>query len=688
VMAESDEVLLDLKALPNRAPFVARTAGSALRQLAQDLLPGFFDTTSVQDVGVLASYAVNPQKKFSFHAAEIALSARATYRAMNGALVLGPAGAVTYALDESDANFSAGGLALTRENLIKNDVTVVGLDEPQDYVRNYFEGDGATLSYYLSQTPMKQSFGALIDEQYVGSSLDPTTWAVNDPSAGLSVVAQTLQVNGGTRTDGTTTVAFIEQIEMGGALELQHGEVSFSAASQGVIGGLYAGPVAIGNCVAGFQVTPSGAASSIQGLVNGTPTGPAVTTTSGHRYVLTTYLYSMEIYRSGQTYHSSLHPAGSGIGGAALAADVRVVLELQDVDPSSPASLMAAATVLYDGLISNMAGFCTYGLVNAVNMYCNLAFTYAAHISQAEVRVAAPGSGYVTQLVASPSAGGQCEITGSGTLVFYPQYVPPLNASIVVSYRGAGRAVAEVVNSTSVASLQSGADDGTRGVVRELKVPSARTQSDCENAALAILDDAVGPAWAGHYQTWSDFLPGGAEDVFPGDGMAANVPSRGAAFNAIVRSVEIELRDPPNDRGMYAIEFANDLAQPLAMQEAESGTALVLQDRPVRLTTGKVGSYYVENLTQAQITGFSSTSVSVDAGMALPSGFGCEVRLHDFGWGPSNDQHLLGRFSTEAFTLPRLTRSQTYFLRLYDGTSSPPRYSRYSAALHIDIPLS
>ena len=29
---------------------------------------------------------------------------------------------------------------------------------------------------------------------------------------------------------------------------------------------------------------------------------------------------------------------------------------------------------------------------------------------------------------------------------------------------------------------------------------------------------------------------------------------------------------------------------------------------------------------------------------------------------------------------------QNYFLRLYDS-SSPPKYSRYSAALHVDYPL-
>ena len=52
-----------------------------------------FDTTAVQDVDTLAVYQVNPQKKFSWHAGEIALAARASYRTMNGALMLAPVGA-------------------------------------------------------------------------------------------------------------------------------------------------------------------------------------------------------------------------------------------------------------------------------------------------------------------------------------------------------------------------------------------------------------------------------------------------------------------------------------------------------------------------------------------------------------------------------------------------------------------
>jgi hypothetical protein len=686
LIVESDEVLLDQKVLPNRAAFVERSAGAALRQLVQDLLPGGFDTSAVQAVDTMAGYQVNPQRKFSFHAAEIALAARASYRAMNGALVLAPVGASSYAINESDVNFSPPGLTLACPKLLVNDVSAIGLVEPQAYVRDYFVGDGLSLRFYLSQTPFQQSKPALIDEEYLGPGLDPTTWVVNDPSSAVSVLAQTLQVSGGTGVDGQTLVNFIEQIEMGGALELQHGDVSFAGPSTGVLGGLYAGTISVGGCLAGFQIAASGSGSTIQALVNGSATGSVVATTAGHRYVLTTYLYSMEVYRSGETYHSSLHPAGSGWGGASVAADLRVVLELQDIDPSNPASLVAPATVLFDDVITNAPGFCTYTLVNATNMQCSIAYTYLTHISLAEVRTALPSASYVTQLVGSLSDGGECEIASSTTLDFYPQYVPVLNELIVASYRGSGRAVAEVVNSASIASLAIGVDNGVRGIVRTVKTPSARTQADCENAALSILDDAGGLAWMGTYQTWSDFLPGGAADIFPGDAMTVNVPSRNAVFSAIVRKVSIDVVDPGDDRGIYVIEFANDLAAPLALQDESSATTVALQDLPVRLATAQVGSYYLADLTDAQITAVTSTTVSVDAGTAPGSGGGIEVRLNDFSWGSANDQNLLGRFNTQTFSLARLAQTQNYFLRLYDG-SSPPKYSRYAAALHVDYPL-
>lgn len=686
VVAQSDEVILNRKALPNRAPFVERTAGNAIEQLAQDLLPGFFSSGGVQGLDTLAAYVVNPQKTFSFHAAEIAVAARASFRAMGGALIFAPVGAATYALNESEDNFTPAGLSLSSPNMLVNEVTVIGATEPQAYVRDYFVGNGESLKFYLSQKPFAQAKAALIDEEYLGPGLDPTTWTVNDPSSAVSVVAQTLQIAGGTGVDGQTAVSFIEQIELGGALELQHGDVTFTAASQGVIGGLYAGAISEAGCLAGFVIAPSGTNSTIQALINGSPTGTPMTTTPGHRYFFTTYLYSMEVYRSGETFHSSGHPAGNGWGGATVPADVRFVLEVQDIDPSNPETLVAPATVLYDDVITGAPGFCTYALVSSTNMQCSIAYTYTAHISLAEVRTALPSATYVTQLVGPISDGAQCEITSDPSLDFYPEYVPALNQLIVASYRGSGRAVALVEDAASVAALESGADDGTRGSVRALKTPAARTDIDCENAALAILDDSTGVAWAGSYRTWSDFLPGAAEDIFPGDGLTVNVPSRNANFTAIVREVEIEIADLADDRGFYTILFANDLSMPLALEYAGSATTIELQDAPTLQQTTQVGSYYQENLTEAEVTAVSSTTVSVDIGIAVPSGYGVEIRENDYGWGQANDRNLIGRFNTQTFTLARLAEVEDYFLRLYDN-SSPPKYSRYSAALHVDYPL-
>lgn len=571
------------------------------------------------------------------------------------------------------------------EKLI-NDVTAIGLEEPQAYVRDYFVGDGFSQRFYLSQTPFQQSRTALIDEEYVGPALDPTVWNVADPTSAISVSAQTLQVQGGAGQDGKTTVSFLEQIELGGAIELQHGDVSFSGPSQGVIGGLYAGTIATANCVAGFQITESGQQSNIQAVVNGEATGAAVGTTIGHRYLFTTYIYSREVFRSEQMFHSSVHPAGNGLGGGAILADVRLVLCVQDIDPSNPASSVAPATVLFDDVVENAPGFCTYALVNSMSLQCSIAYTYGGHISTAEVRTALQNSNYTTALVESPAEGGQCAIVSSTTLDFYPQYVPALNTLIVASYRGMGRAVAEVANGAGIAALANGSDNGVRGMVRTVKIPSARTQADCENAALAVLDDAATAAWSGTYKTWSDFLPGGAGDLFPGDGVSVNCASRAASFNAIVRKVTIDWADPSDDRGVYTIEFANDFSSPVAIQEEASATAVSISALPVRLATEQVGAYYLANVSDAQITQINSTTVQVDAGAEPGNGGGVEIRMHDFGWGPANDRNLIGRFTTQTFSLTRLARTQNYFLRLYDG-STPPRYSRYSAVLHVDYPL-
>ena len=647
-------------------------------------MPGVFDTSSVQDLDTLAWYASNPRKTWSQHAAEIAIQARASYRIMNGAVILAPLGATVYSLNETDVAFCPEGLKLQPVNATINDVTVIGQSEPEAYVTDYFVGDGLTLKFYLSQTPFTKTNTTLFDEEYLISPLEPTLWSVTDPSNVVSVSGGELQIAGGTGVDGATTVQFAEQVELGGALIIEHGDVMFSAASTGVLGGLYPGAISIGGCLAGFQVTPNGAQSNIQALVNGVNTGTPITTTAGHHYLLTTRLYSQEISRLQQIFHSSLHPAGSGFGGAEVAADVRIVLELQDIDPTNPATEVAPATVLYDGVISGAPDFCTCALVNSANLQCAIAFTRLIQAVDAEVRSALPGQGYITQMVGTLEEGAECEITSSSALEFYPQYAPAANQLIEVHYRSLGHALARITNPASIAAQQRGIDNGLHGAVRHPKEPPARTDADCEIAALALLDDSTGPAWTGEYDVWSDFLPGNADDVFPGDELNIAVPTRGATFSAIVNEVEITLNNPEGEHFIYKIKFANDAAKALAFEfeAAESTKALFVN----QYTNAQVGVTYLADLTAAQLTQVTSTTISVDAGLAPVSGGGIEVRWSDAGWGPGNDRNLVGRFTTQAFTIPRLSEVQDCYLQQYDN-SVPPKYSRYSAALHVDYPL-
>jgi hypothetical protein len=682
--AISDEFVLDRKALPDRPAFVNRTADSMLKQLAEDLLPAAFNTSAVDDLDSQPLHASDADVPFSQHAATLALRARAAYRVHDAALRLKALGATSHTLSESAASFTPDGLRLARLSRLRNDLTVSGRIEPRAYVKDYFLGDGLSLQFDLSHTPFTRSNQVIVDEEYKGSSLRATHWKLTAPSGGISVSGGKLNVNGGTGADGATRVEFVEQVELGDALWLQHGEATFNAASDAVIGGLYNGSVSIANCFAGFRITPSGAQSAIRALVNGTATGPTITTAANHRYALTTRLYATQVYRKQQTFHSSARPAGNGRGGGSIPADVRVVLEVHDVDPASPGSQGAVSTVLYDAIVSAAPGFVTYAPVNVLNANFALSFTRLLRAVDAEVRSAIPTQSFRTRLIGTVAEGAECQVFDSLNLLFHPAYVPVANEQIVVRYRSRGRALVRITDPTSIAATAQGSDDGVREDVVRVITPAPRTAVDAENAALALLDDSTQPAWIGEYEVWSDFLPGGAtSDVFPGDAIVVDVPSRAASFNAIVREVGIEMADPSGERAIYKIAFANDAADAPGINTDESGLREPLD---ITATTSTAGTTFIADLPAAEVTTVTSTTVTIDAGVSAPSGGGFEVRRSDTGWGQESDRNLVGRFTTQSFTVTRLTRIVDFYLRQFDN-SSPPKYSRYSTVLHIDRPL-
>jgi hypothetical protein len=431
-------------------------------------------------------------------------------------------------------------------------------------------------------------------------------------------------------------------------------------------------------------VTPSGAQSSIQGLINGAPSGSTITTVAGHRYRLSTRFYAVESFRTQETFYSSSHPAGSGRGGAAIASDVRLILDVHDIDPGSGGSFSADSIVLYDNIMSAAPGYCTYALVNALNAQCSIAFTRISRVLETEVRNQIPAQSTKSRLVGSILDGAECITTDFPQLQFYSQYAPPSNTAIAVRYRSGGRALARILDAASITANASGSDDGVRGAVRHVVLPSPRTEPDCENAALALLDDTARDAWKGSYKVWSDFLPNGAaSDVWPGDAVAVNVPSRGASVNAIVRAVTLTCEDLDGDRSHYTIGFANDAAELIAMT---MNLANLGEPLDVTATTTTSGNAYIGDVPAAEVTNITSTTVSIDMGAVPPIGGGFEIRLSDSGWSQTEDRNLVGRFSTQTFTLTRFTRLITYYVKQYDA-SSPPKYSRNANALHVDYPL-
>lgn len=678
IAAQSDEWPLDQQLLPNRAAFVQRTAGAMLRQLTQDAGGTSLDITGVDDIKPQPSYVATPHLRWSKHAAQLALRSRAAYVAHDGKIIFKAIGAPVQTLNESDANTSPAALRLRAPDSLFNDMTIIGLNEPRAYARNYFLGDGVTSSFHLSHTPFTRFVSTIAQEEFKDGPLNPALWGVTDLSSAFSVSGGKLSIRGGTSVDGQTVLQFVEQIQMAGSVRLQHGELELEAASSGIIGGLYNGSIAQANCVAGFQLAPSGSATSIAAFINGAAAGTPITSVSGHKYALTTRIYSSEAFRSEEQFHSSSHPGGSARGGSAIPASVRVVLEVHDIDPSNSATLAAPSTVMYDGVITAAPGYCTYAPANALSANCTLDFIELSRGLDALVRNTVPGSATATRLAGNVAEGAECSISQTGTLRFFSPYIPVSNETIEVSFRTAARASARVQNAASIAAR------GMRSAVHRIKQPATRDSTDCENAALAVLDDTTLTALAGEYQTVSDFMPGGANvDPWPGDVWTIVAASRGVNAPAVLRSVELKTLSLLDDRSLYKLIFANDSAATLSF-EFIAGVLNELTDPVIPAATGS--SSFIPDLPDAEMTALTSTTMSIDAGVTPPAGGGIEVRSTDFAWSAEGDANLIGRFTTQAFTIPRLARSQTVYVRQHDA-SIPRKYSRYSTVLHVDYPF-
>jgi len=289
-----------------------------------------------------------------------------------------------------------------------------------------------------------------------------------------------------------------------------------------------------------------------------------------------------------------------------------------------------------------------------------------------------PSGGPYTRRMGTTAESAECHVERTGKVVFYIGFAPVAGEELAVSYRTVGRAVGRAVNTASQLSLTQAGTPAVSSWIGTVTNPQARSSADCLNAATVIEQAAasVSALWSGTYVgNRTNF----ATDVWPGDALDLNAASANLNAEVVVRTVKVSYRASYPDYVEYAIAFANDWADDLAIKTSTT----VPED--AWLPAG-VAPSYAANLTSLAVTTLNGSTVSISAGITPPVGGGLEIRRRDFAFMPGEDPGLVVRAGLPNMTFSRETANDRFFIRMFDG-ATPPNYSEFSTALFINLPL-
>jgi len=557
---------------------------------------------------------------------------------------------------------------------LANDVTLSGQIEPTAYVSEMFLGDGATTVFTLSDEPFRTSNPTLLIDSFDLAAFNTQIWNVSDPGSHLSLGGAGLVLSGGNGYDGQTTLAAIDQVEMGGSLVVEAGKVQLTTPSDGVLCGLYSGATQRGNCFAGYNVRQSGGSTVITPFVNGAEVGTTYTLLSGHTYTFRIRLHSPEVQRVMQTYYTRVDGAIESFGGGLVAASMKLVFDLVDLGNASN----TPATVLYDGAVTTSPASCSFAAIDSVQLTGSMGYCSVTQNGSAWVVSTLPSGASETRLIGIAGGGVDCKIAATGVVTFFAGRVPVAGEVITVSYRLRSRSIARLEDAASVAAEASAGVSGTARWLGKVVRPLARSSADCESAAQAVLSFASSraAAIAGSYTSINPVA-----DVWPGD--VLSITANGQMINTVVRQVAIADGSASPEVLIYRIAFANDWAETLGVTLSEAIATDAFLPTTALIASGAV----LANLQQLTVTSATTTALQIDAGIAPPTGGGFEVRLRDGDFGAGVDQNLVLRSPVRNFTIPRSAQVERYYVRMYDG-STPPLYSRLSSAVFTNLPVA
>ena len=681
IQAVSDECLLDQLSLAPCKSTAGLNAGPLVASLVTKSGSSAISTQALSLNTPVTSFVPEPGATFSSNAAKAADQARAAYRALNGALALTAMPSAVHTLNETDGSLALANLALTAgaKRALANDITVCGQHEPTTYITEYFLGDGVTTQFDLSYDAfsLPSSKSTIIRELFNEGQIDLRVWGNPGSHNYLSLGSGGLEMQGGTGKDGDTVLTWLDPIEMGGTLLLEAVGVTLANGSTGILAGFFNGEQTQPACTAGFQVTaqPGTGTVSLQPMVSGSPAGTVYPVNPANQYTLRVRVHCPECQRGLALYHSYGDSGAITCGGQWNTAPANLLFEVQEFVNG----VAGMPVTLYDGPIASLPGTCMAVAASSINLVGSMRALNLTNLGSGWV-VATPANGSpATRRIGSAAQSAECHIESTGKLAFYTGFAPPVGEQIAVSYRAVGRSVGRAVNSASQQALEQMGLPAVSTWIGSVTNPAPRSSQDCRNAALAMEQAAasVSALWSGSYKCTRAGLDA---DVWPGDALSLNAPSTNLNAQVIVRTVKLTYTASYPDLVQYAIAFANDWADDLAIK---TGTTVPAD----AWLPAAIAPTYSPNLNSLIVAAISGNNVTINTGTIAPSGGGFEIRRRDNCFMPGTDPDLAMRGSQSTMTLTRVSASDRFYIRMYDG-SNPPNYSEFSAALIFNLPLA
>ena len=680
IQAVSDELLLDQLLMPPSTGATGETAGALMTALVTHAGSAALSTQGLSLSAPVSNFVPDPGASWSTSAGQVASQARAAYSAVNGALTVTSVPGAVHTLNETDGSLNLAALAFTAsvKRALANDVTVCGQHEPVAYVTEYFLGDGVTTQFYLAAAPFfpAASKSTIISELFNESAINLQVWGNPGGSGYLRLGASGLVMDGGNGIDGETLLTWLDPVEMGGTLLLEAVGVTLSPGSTGILAGFFIGLETQSACIAGFQATAQTGtgAVTLQPMIQGTPAGTAYAVNPANQYTLRARVHCPENERALAIYRSFGENGAITCGGQSILSPGKLQLEIQEFVNG----VGGTPVTLYDGALASLPGACMVVAASSINLIGTMRAINLTNLGSGWVVSTPPSGGPYTRRLGATAEAAECHLERTGKLVFYTGYAPLAGEQIAVNYRTVGRAVGRAVNTASQAALAEAGSPAVAVWIGSVTNPPARSSADCLYAALAMEQAAAGVSalWSG---TYSGNRTSFSSDVWPGDALLLNAPSTSLNAQVVVRTVKVSYSASYPDLVEYAIAFANDWADDLAIKS--STTVPVDAWLPAA-----IAPTVLANLTGLTVTTLNGTTVAINTGVTPPAGGGFEIRLRDFAFMPGEDPALAVRATLPNMTFSRITANDRFYIRMYDG-STPPNYSEWSTALFINLPL-